>query len=116
MTVNECYTLMQGDYQDVLGRLMTDARIQKYLGKFAAGTDYSQLLSALEEQRYEEAFRFSHNLKGMCLNLGLSVLAASSSTLCEALRNGPPTVDVAPMLAQVTADYNMVIDAISQLQ
>ncbi|MCH5270786.1 MAG: Hpt domain-containing protein [Lachnospiraceae bacterium] len=115
MTIQECYTLMHGDYEDAIGRLMNDDRIVKYLNKFAAGDDYAALLAALEEKRYEDAFRHSHNLKGMCLNLGITALATSGSTLCEALRGGAPTVDIEPMLEAVKQDYEATIAAISQL-
>lgn len=115
MTLQECYALMNGNYEDAIERLMSDDRITKYLRKFAAGDDYAALRAALEEKRYEDAFRHSHNLKGMCLNLSITALAESGSTLCEALRGGEPTVDIAPMLEAVKQDYENTIAAISQL-
>lgn len=115
MTVKECYAHMNGDYEDAIGRLLSDERIVKYLNKFAAGEDYSALLSALEEKRYEDAFRYAHNLKGMSLNLGITALAQSGSAVCEALREGAPTVDIAPMLADLKRDYENTMTAISQL-
>lgn len=115
MTVQECYALMNGNYEDVIGRLMSEERIVKYLRKFAAEDDYTALSSALDEKRYEDAFRHVHNLKGMSLNLGITALAESGSTLCEALRGGAPTVDIEPMLVAVKQDYDKAIAAISQL-
>ncbi len=115
MTVKECYAHMNGDYEDAAGRLLNDERIIKYLHKFAAGEDYPALLSALEEKRYEDAFRHAHNLKGMSLNLGITALARSGSEVCEALRGGAPAVDIGPMLAVLKEDYEKTMAAISQL-
>ena len=115
MTVQECYAHMNGDYEDTIGRLMSDDRIVKYLNKFAAGDDYNSLLTALSEKRYEDAFRHAHNLKGMSLNLGITALAKSGSEVCEALRGGAPTVDIEPMLAVLKQDYENTMAAISQL-
>lgn len=115
MTVKECYEAFGGSYDDVLGRLGKDERIAKYLKMFAAGNDYQLITDSLAEEKYEDAFRNVHNLKGVSLNLALTPLSSSSSTLCEELRHGKPNVDVAPMLADVKAAYDAVIAAVAQL-
>ena len=115
MTVKECYDAFGGDYSDVLGRLAKDERILKYLKMFVAGNDYQLIAASLEAENYEEAFRNVHNLKGVSLNLGLTPLKETSSVLCEALRHGKPTVDVAPMLAAVKTAYDSVVSAIAKI-
>ena len=56
----------------------------------------------------------AHTLKGLCANLGLDKLHSSSSELTEALRN--TVADNTPeLMAQVRADYEMIIGALSQL-
>lgn len=112
MTVQEFYKKIDGDFDGTLSRLMKEDRIRKYVLKFSESGEFDALVHALEEKDYETAFRSSHTLKGVCLNLGFSKLAASGSALCEELRNGPPKIDVGPMLEQVRADYNETMSAI----
>lgn len=116
MTVQECYEKMNGDYEGVTGRLMSDERVKKYLLKFVAATDYSNMLDALEKEDYELAFRMSHNLKGVSLNLGLTGLQKTSDALCESLRGGKPTVDIEPLLTPVKEEYAKVIDSVKGLE
>lgn len=116
MTVKECYVAMEGDYEGVMQRLMTEARIVKYLNKFLDNQDYTGLCETLAAQNYEDAFRHSHNLKGVGLNLGMTKLHQSSDVLCETLRGGTPKEDVGPLLEQVKKDYEQVVEAIRQLQ
>ena len=116
MTIPEFYDAIGGGYQDAIGRLLDDKRIRKYVYKFEACTDYADLLAALEAGNYADAFRFSHNLKGMGLNLSLGVLAESSHVLCEALRGGPPTEDITPLVDKVKQDYALVLKNIAILK
>lgn len=115
MTVKECYEMMGSDYDDVITRLSKDERVEKYLRKFLVATDYEELVKALEEKNYEDVFRFSHNLKGMGLNLSFTKLYTSASELCENVRNGEPKVDCEPLMEKVAEDYNQVINAIQML-
>lgn len=115
MTVKECYDYLGANYTDVLERLITDERIIKYLIRFTQSPDYSELLGYLDSKDYENAFRSVHNIKGISMNLGLTNLIAASSELCESLRNGAPTVDIANMVEAVTKQYNISVDAIAKL-
>ena len=115
MTVKECYELMEGDYNDVISRLAKDERVEKYLRKFIVSEDYAELVKAVEEKKYEDVFRYSHNLKGMGLNLSVSKLHVSASNLCENVRGGEPKEPCEPLLEKVTGDYEQVINAIKQL-
>lgn len=105
MTVEAFYSAIRGDYAGVMSRLMKEERILKYVGKFFGGTEYADMVQAIAEQRWTDAFRGAHSLKGMCLNLGFSSLAASSSELCEALRSGEPVGDIPSLQAAVARDY-----------
>ena len=44
MTLQECYAALGGDYNEVLGRLYSEALVQKFVGKFLADQSF-QLLS-----------------------------------------------------------------------
>ena len=115
MNITEFYNTLGGDYEGVKSRLLTDARILKFLRKFPSAKDFDELKPALAAGDWESAFRYSHNLKGNCLNLGLSNLFEPSCALCENLRGGTPKADCAPLLAAVEVAYRDTVNAIAAL-
>ncbi len=115
MTLQECYDQMGANYQDVISRLMTEERVKKYITKFFSKNVMASLTAAVQEKNYEQVFLHSHNMKGVCLNLGLTPLTASSSALCEAVRGGEPKQDIGPLFEQVQSDYDRIISALGEL-
>ena len=115
MNVQEFYESIGGSYADAKSRLMKDERILKYLRMFTRSEDYSAMLAALEEKRFEDAFRDAHNLKGVSANLSLTPLYQASFELCEALRHGEPSVDISGMLNDVKQSYAVVTEALGRL-
>ena len=115
MNIIEFYNKVGGNYDEVKSRLMTDERIIKFVRKFPDSGDYEALRSALNEKNWNDAFRYSHNLKGMCLNLSLTALFEVSSALCENLRDGSPKQDCEPMMAAVDVKYAELMSAIAGL-
>lgn len=114
MTIVEFYEKINGDYEDVLGRLAKESRIDKYIRKFAENTDYEKYLSSLKEGKCEEIFRSVHSIKGMCLNMSFTDLTKSSSVLCDAFRNGPPSGDVSELETQFQDDYKNLMLIINE--
>ena len=86
MTIQECYTALEGDYQEVLGRLYSDALVQRFVGKFLSDQSFQLLEDALKAESYDEAFRAAHTLKGVTQNLSFTKLYQSSHEITEALR------------------------------
>ena len=115
MTLEACYAAMGADYSDVLSRLRSERLIQKFVLKFLDDKSFELLSSSLESGSYEEAFRASHTIKGMCQNLSFTTLMHSSSELTEALRNGP-TPEVPSLFEKVSADYEMTVSTIRAYQ
>lgn len=116
MTVEKCYEVMEGDYKDALGRLVTEERIKKFLLKLLNDTSYSELCAAMEKKKLEDAFRAAHTLKGVCKNLSISALAYSASNLTEALREREAYGDdLDELLEKVKKDYSLTIAAIQML-
>ena len=117
MNIRESYDMLGGDFDDVMKRLLKEERVIKYAKMFpaAAGNDYELLHSALREERYDDAFRAVHNLKGVSLNLALTPLQQASHELCETLRHGKPAVDTAPLLKEVEDAWNLITGIFSQL-
>lgn len=115
MTIQECYTALEGDYQEVLSRLYSDALVQKFVVKFLSDQSYQLLESSLNEKKYEEAFRAAHTLKGVTQNLSFTKLYKSSCDITEALR--VKNYDLAvQLLPKVTADYTQTAAAIHSYQ
>ena len=116
MTIKEFYETIGGNYDEAMSRLLKEDRILKYALRFPDQKDYFDMLEAIEKGDVETAFRTSHTLKGVCLNLSFSRLAKSASDLCEMYRNGAPTEDVTPLLDIVKKDYAEVIDSIKKIE
>ena len=112
MTIQECYAAMGSDYEEVLGRLRSPRIIQKFILKFLDDGSYRQLEESLAAENYPEAFRAAHTIKGVCQNLNLSRLGASSAALADALRSGQWNDAAAPLVAQVREDYQIAAAAI----
>ena len=47
MTLQECYTQLEGDYEGVLARLRSERMVQKFVLKFPADPSYDMLQTAL---------------------------------------------------------------------
>lgn len=112
MTLQECYSALGGDYQDVVSRLCSERMVQRFVLKFLDDGSYDLLVRSLEGRNYEEAFRAAHTIKGMCLNLGFNRLQTSSSELTEALRAGQHE-EAERLFPVVAADYQVTVDAIT---
>lgn len=112
MTMEECYKSMEADYEDVLRRLGNEDRVKRFLGKIPEDPSFSLLCEAYGRGDGQEAFRAAHSLKGICMNLGLSMLCASSAALAEELRGGALTEASAPLLEQVKKDYQTTTECI----
>lgn len=115
MTLQECYTALGGDYDEVLGRLRSEKMIQKFVLRFLEDKSYDLLCSSMESGDYEEAFRAAHTIKGVCQNLSFTLLGESSSALSEALRHGyTPEADA--LAEQVKVEYRQTAQAIRAFQ
>ena len=116
MTVKECYDAMGADYEDVLGRLRKEERIQKFVLKLLNDKSYELLINSMEAGDMNEAFRAAHTLKGVCQNLSITTLYHSSAKLADRLRDGQEYgADVEPLLEQVKKDYTLAMECIRKL-
>lgn len=115
MTLQECYAALEGNYEEVLGRLRSERLIQKFALKFLEDGSYDLLCRSMESGDYAEAFRCAHTLKGVCQNLAFDRLGRSSSQLCEALRNGI-TPEAPDLFGLTRRDYALTVEAIRAYQ
>ena len=116
MSLESCYSAMEGDYQTVYARLSKNERIiKKFVLKFLEDGSYDLLVRSLEEKNYREAFRAAHTMKGICQNLSFTKLYQSSHEITEALRT--KNYDQAlQLLDRVAADYSQTANAIQAFQ
>ena len=114
MTVQECYESMGSNFEDVLGRMGSEAMVKRFALKFPDDPSYGNLVKAVEEQNAEEAFRAAHTLKGICLNLGLDRLYKVSALLTEKLR-GREFDGYQEAYGEVQKEYRNTIDAIRNM-
>lgn len=114
MTLEECYTRMGADYADVLQRLGNEERIQRFLRMFIEEESFDRLCTALKEQNAEAAFRAAHSLKGICMNMGFTVLRASSDALTQELRTGSVTEKAKLLGTQVAQDYHLAVQTVRE--
>ncbi len=115
MTIQECYEAIGGNYEEVLGRLQSEALIRKFTLKFLEDPSYLQLKLALENKNYEDAFRSAHTLKGVCQNLSFDRLYEVSHELTELLRDrtgAQPGISEA--MEKVTEVYERMIEEIKK--
>lgn len=115
MTIQECYSMIGGDYEDVFERLCREERIRKYMYKFLNDPSYELLCASLREENMEGAFCAAHTMKGICQNLGFGRLYESSNQLTERLRSRKKQ-DVTEFMQQVEEDYGMTVSIIRQFQ
>ena len=95
----------QGDYCRIVPELMEDAR--------AEGIRFRMVGMSRDGA---EAFRASHTLKGICLNLGFTALCDASSALTEKLRGNNTLDDESRSLfARLHEEYDRTIQAIEKL-
>ena len=115
MTMQECYKAIGGNYEAVLGRLHSEALIQRFTLKFLEDQSYLQLKQALENKNYEDAFRSAHTLKGVCQKLSFDRLYEVSNELTELLRDrtgAQPGISKA--MEKVTEVYERMIEEIKK--
>ena len=115
MTIQECYTALGGDYEDVLSRLRSERLVRKFLLKFLDDKSYELFCSTMAQKDYEEAFRAVHTIKGVCQNLAFTRLLQSSSQMADALRHGwTPEADA--LIPRLENDYLTTVNAICKFR
>lgn len=112
MTLKECYGIFGGDYENVLGRLVSERLVQKFSIKFLDDKSFEILNESLENGNYEEAFRAAHTIKGICQNLSFTKLLESSGSLTEALRNGDHS-NLDELFSKTRMDYIETVTALN---
>ena len=105
---------MDADFDDVMSRLLTEARVAKFTARFPADPSHQLLVDSFAAGDIPTAFRASHTLKGTAANMGYTELYTKSSAVCEDLRNGEPSPNIAEMIDECTECYNRTLAVINR--
>lgn len=114
MTIQAFYAVTGGNYEEAQTRLMNEVLVKKFATRYASDPSYSDLEMALSVDDTQTAFRAAHTMKGVCMNLAFSRLAASASHITELLRSGNLS-DAKTYFPNVKNDYEAVMAALAQL-
>ncbi len=115
MTLKEFMEKTQGDYSGVMARLGSEAVAIRIIGMFKKDTSLDELEEAYANNDYSKIFQVTHNLKGVCANLGITKLGEHASVLCEATRGGAPTVPIDAMMDNIRELYTTTKEALNEL-
>lgn len=118
MTVKDFYVAIGDDYNEILGRLVTEDRIRRFLKKLIETTDMTSLQDAWSKNDDRQIFAYSHRLKGMAQNLNLNRFAEKTSVLTEMFRNGPAqdADAAAEIYTSVCSEYDTIATYINQIE
>lgn len=114
MTIRECYTMLGGNYDEILERLSSESMVDKFVGFFLSDESYATLVKAMKSRNKEDAFRAAHTLKGVCANLSFTDLFNASSNLTEELRKPAEEISAKAdeLFIKVKEEYDRTVNAI----
>lgn len=115
MEVKTFYEQLGMGYEDVSGRLGSDALIKKFVIRFLDDASFTRLRDGLQENDGEKAFRAAHTLKGICLNLSFDTLYKPCAEITEALRDGRITEGCDILFLEVEKEYNRLTKAVRSI-
>lgn len=115
MTIQECYSLVKGDYKDVINRFGTIKLVDKFLLRFCSDDSINQLIEANREGNIEEAFRAAHTFKGVTSNVALTTLFNMASEITEQLRPRENKADEQAII-NLKKEYDFVIKCINEYE
>lgn len=113
MNLRDCYMSFGGNYEEVLGRLQREQTVKKFVYKFLDDKSFNLLVVSMSNEKYDEALRAVHTLKGICQNLSFTRLYESSSLVTKALKEKDCNKAI-DMMLQLSKDYYQIINVIEE--
>lgn len=112
MKLEELYIDVNGNYEEVVSRFGgSEAMVNKFVHRFL--DDHS--IDDCNSEDLETAFRGSHTMKGICLNLGFQSLFEISNELTEKLRP-LEKVDYKDLLNKLNKEYERIVSLIKEVE
>lgn len=101
---------------DVLNRFRgNESLLMRFLGTFPQDPNFENFKKAMEEGRYEDAFKTLHTLKGLCGNLSIDGLYEIVCREVDYLRNGQ-TQEADKIFPEVVSEYERVIKILDTVE
>lgn len=101
------------DLESAMERFMgNEDLLVRFLKKFSQDPNFEMLKTAMAEQRYEDAFKAAHILKGLCGNLSLNALFEGISEEVECLRH-EKYAEAEEKLPALVAKYTETVEALN---
>ena len=102
------------DVDTALTRFMNNEKLfQKTLYLFIEDTNFHQLITNLQIENFDEAYKATHTLKGLCGNLSLLSLFELCSNLCIAIKENN-TEKISSLIPLLIETHTTVIQAIKK--
>lgn len=120
MTLQELYTKIDGDYEQVCRVLRLDKLIDKHIRKFAHIELIEQLNNAKADLNPNDIFEITHALKGVSANLGLTGINRLSSEITEDFRPGNQRKlsdeEVRNKIDEINSEYLKIVDGLKEYE
>lgn len=117
MTLEELYQSIDGNYEQACNVLRIEKLIDKHIRKFPAGGVAQALIGAGETMDPTALFESAHAMKGVCANLGLTVLSDLASEISEEFRPSKARkltdAQVKELLSKIERQYKKTADGIA---
>ena len=120
MTLQELYQRIGGDYDQALRVLHIEKLIDKHIRKFPKNGVVDTLLDAGKTMDPTGLFETAHAVKGVCANLGLTVLSDAAAEITEEFRPGNARklsdAEIGEKLHKIEDMYNRIKEGIRQYE
>lgn len=120
MTLQELYSVIDGNYAQAQQIMKLDKLIDRYIRRLKTSGIYEKLTAAGETMDPVGLFESAHAMKGVCANLGLDNLAALAGTITEEFRPGnsrsKSDEEVKGILTEIDELYRKTLAGIEQYE
>ena len=120
MTLQELYTLIDGNYDHAVQIMRMEKLINRYVLKFPGNDLNAALMAAGESMDPARIFESAHAMKRVCANMGFDKLAEAVGIITEEFRPGRERKytdsEVRDMLAKINDMYQRTVAGIRQYE
>ena len=120
LTIQELYTLVDGDYDQAVKVMKKDKLIDKYIRKLKDSNLNEVLTEAGKTMNAKALFDGAHAMKGVCSNLGLCRLQSAAEEISEEFREGNSRTmsdeAVKEKLSEIDRMFKKTLEGIAQYE
>ncbi len=116
MLIQEFYEKIEGDYENIKGRLQSDELIQRFVLKFLKEKSFEEMMETAANNDVQNTILTSHKLKGVVANLSFDRLFTLVSELLADLRKENQDSVNMDLIQKIKEEYEFTIKLIQELQ